>query len=329
MLQVVGHRPAQAGMGDVVEGMGGDGQVAARQLVLPLRPGLDPLQPARQGKIDGLMIADLEMQEGVVLDAAPVPAVERLAADEIDRAGDIAPLAFRHDQQDVVGHALADQRIEGPRQIGPSPFAAAGVHVEGVELVPDLFRQIGTGQPVDADAVVERRLSLLAQGLALARSERFEKGLVIGIALVEEMELLVGAVQEARRASKIGVSSSGAKGDMGRGETEAVGHLLQPFGEQKAGFRNVMPLRDEEARASRRGKGDRALQLWVIAPASPLEGIRPAVVEHVFALAVAFQIARHRADQDPVAFEQQVLTLPAAARRCRAGSLPAPRERRG
>ena len=41
----------------------------------------------------------------------PNSAVERVAADEVDGAGNIAAIAFGHDQQDVVGHAFADQRI--------------------------------------------------------------------------------------------------------------------------------------------------------------------------------------------------------------------------
>jgi inorganic pyrophosphatase len=70
------------------------------------------LQLALDGEVDGLVVADLEMQEGVVLDAAPVAAVEGVGADEVDRAGDVAAAAAGHDQEDVVGHALADQREE-------------------------------------------------------------------------------------------------------------------------------------------------------------------------------------------------------------------------
>ena len=50
-------------------------QVAARQLVLALRAGLDPREPVRDRVVDGLVVAELEMQERVVLDRAPVAAV--------------------------------------------------------------------------------------------------------------------------------------------------------------------------------------------------------------------------------------------------------------
>ena len=85
-LEVVGDGAAQGGVGEVVGGIGGDGAVAARQLVLALRAGLDALQAARDREVDGLVVADLEMQERMVLDAAPVAAVERVGADEVERA---------------------------------------------------------------------------------------------------------------------------------------------------------------------------------------------------------------------------------------------------
>ena len=42
------------------------------------------------------------MQERVVLDGAPVAAIERVGADEIDGAGDPAAGALGHHQQDAV-----------------------------------------------------------------------------------------------------------------------------------------------------------------------------------------------------------------------------------
>ena len=64
-----GHRVPQAVMGDVVGGVGGDGHIAARQLVLALGAGLDACEIVGDGEIDGLVIADLEMQVAMVLDA--------------------------------------------------------------------------------------------------------------------------------------------------------------------------------------------------------------------------------------------------------------------
>src|SRR6202023_3874133 len=99
---------------------------AARELVLALRARLDTLEPARYRELDRLVIAQLEVQERVVLGCAPVAAVERVRAHEVDGAGDVASGALRHHQRDPLAHGLADERIERARQIRPAPFARAG-----------------------------------------------------------------------------------------------------------------------------------------------------------------------------------------------------------
>src|SRR5882672_155298 len=45
--------------------------VAALDLVIALRTRLDPLQAVRDRVVDGLVVAGLEMQEGVALQASP------------------------------------------------------------------------------------------------------------------------------------------------------------------------------------------------------------------------------------------------------------------
>ena len=220
-------------MGDVMRRLRRHRQVAARQLVLALRAGLDHLQPLGDREVDRLVVADLEMQEGVVLDAAPVAAVKRVRADEVDRAGDVAAVALGHDQQHVVGHALADQREEFAVEVGPAPFAAAGVHVEGEELVPGAFGQVAAGQPVDRDAVGQRLAALLLQRLALARGERGEEIVVADIALVEEMELLVGAAQEAGALRARRRRRPAAKVTCAEETPSLLGHRLQPGGERR------------------------------------------------------------------------------------------------
>ncbi|MNE52132.1 hypothetical protein D3C80_1467900 [compost metagenome] len=155
-------------MGDVMHGMGGDWKITAGKLVFALGTGFDALQPLGKGEVYGLMIADFEMQEGMILDTAPVTAVERITTDKIDRAGDITTIASCHDQQNVIGHAAAYQRIEATGQIWSAPFAAAGIHVESEELIPDILGQVGAGQPVDRNSILQCGAAFLFQRLALA-----------------------------------------------------------------------------------------------------------------------------------------------------------------
>ena len=72
--QIIRHGAAQAGIGDEMGRARRHRAIAPGELVLALCPGLDPRQTVGEGVIDGLVIADLEMQEGVILDAAPVAA---------------------------------------------------------------------------------------------------------------------------------------------------------------------------------------------------------------------------------------------------------------
>ena len=137
--------------------------------MLPLGSGLDAGKLVLDGVLDGLIIAELEMQERVVLDRAPVPAEQRVGADEIDGAGDPAAIALGHHQEDALAHLCADERIELSRQIGTAPFARAGFHVESKECVPHAFGEVGAGQPMHVDARRERVGTLAPDGLSLAR----------------------------------------------------------------------------------------------------------------------------------------------------------------
>ena len=76
--EILGDRPAQRRIGDEMRGIGGVRQIAARELVLALGAGLDARELVGDRVIDGLIVAQLEMQKRMVLDGAPVAAVERI-----------------------------------------------------------------------------------------------------------------------------------------------------------------------------------------------------------------------------------------------------------
>src|SRR5262245_19985730 len=70
-LEVVGDGAAQAGVGNVVRAVGLHRQIAPGELVRALRAGLDASELARDGELDGLVVAGFEMQEGPVFNATP------------------------------------------------------------------------------------------------------------------------------------------------------------------------------------------------------------------------------------------------------------------
>ena len=117
-------------------------QIAALQFMRPLRPGLDPLQPAPNREFDRLVVAAFEMQKAVFAVGAPVAAIDRVASQNIKRAGDVILAAPRHEQHDLVRHALAEHREKPPRQIGRAPFAVRRAEIEAVKRVPGPLGQV-------------------------------------------------------------------------------------------------------------------------------------------------------------------------------------------
>src|SRR5918993_1346734 len=80
--KILGDRAPERRVCDVVGRISQHRAVAARELVLALRAGLDARQPVRDRVLDRLVVAELEMQERMVLDAAPVAAEEGFVAAE-------------------------------------------------------------------------------------------------------------------------------------------------------------------------------------------------------------------------------------------------------
>src|SRR5437868_9508425 len=110
--------------------------IAASDLMLALSAGLDASEAVIDRPADRLVIAELEMEERHFLAAAPVTAEKGVLADEIERPGDRPPAAAGEEQQDRIAQPLADEIEQAPGEIGPAPFARAGVLVEVPHRVP-------------------------------------------------------------------------------------------------------------------------------------------------------------------------------------------------
>ena len=65
---------------------------------LMARAGFDPRQTVRNRVIDCLVVANFEVQECVIFEAAPVPAIQRISTNEVQRPGNVLTIAFCHDQ---------------------------------------------------------------------------------------------------------------------------------------------------------------------------------------------------------------------------------------
>ena len=103
----------------------------------------------------------------------------------------------------------------------------------------------------------------------------------------------------------------GHEGDVQRRHIDLLAHLHGRAQEQLLGVR--IRLRHQQAATGGRSEGHACLQLGVVVLAGPVPGIRPAVVENVFALGMAFHVHGHDAQQGVVFFQAQVEGLPAGS----------------
>ena len=105
-LQVIGDGAAQARIGDLMRAVGlRSADSRARACARPARrPRRAPARARWRSRWPGSSRAR-NAGTGCSSMRAPVAAVERVAADEVERAGDVAAVALGHDQQHPVGHA--------------------------------------------------------------------------------------------------------------------------------------------------------------------------------------------------------------------------------
>ena len=236
------------------------------------------------------------------------------------------PVAHGEDQQDAVGHALADEREEGAVEIGPAPFARAGVHVEVEEGVPGVLGDVAAGQVDDLQSAGQRVAAFAADRLALARGERVEEVVEVAIALVDEVELAVGARQVAGLGERC-CSASVAKVTCSEEAPILPVSVAPAAASRRAVLVGVRAGPDQQAPAGHRREGHRRLELGIVAPAGALIGVGPAMVEDVFAHGMALQVAGHDRRRAAVgAVEHEVLAEPAGLARGRAGFLQRPEE---
>src|ERR1700689_3161013 len=308
-LEEILNRFGEAWIANPMRAIGGGGEIAALDLVRALRPGLDALQSARDREIDGAVITCFEVEKGNLAQTSPIAAVERVPAHQVQGAGDIAPILFGHHQHHALAHALTQQVEELARQIGRAPFLVRGRGVEAEERVPVAGLDRGAVERLDLDAVI--RLAPLAFYLfALTRIERAEKIVEALIVLIFPMELPSQALKKTRLGEQI-VFRLGRKGHMQRRDFRSLADLDHRRRQQPRRIRGRVGA-DQQPIPGHRRERHRHLELGIIAAAGALIGFGPAVIEHIFAVGVALQIHRRRAQEIAVAvLERQMLRQPA------------------
>ena len=257
--------------------------------------GLNRFQPTFDGKLDSLIVTGLEMQAGNIDVGAPVAAEQRVFTDEIQRPADDPALQLGQDQKYAVGHGLVELVEHAFGQIGAAPFAVDGRQVEAVEMVDMFGCDVFAGQPQQADTGFLDGTAFLADVLALARRQRGKEPVEIGIAVILPVEL-DRRTDHPAKVGQWGGIALGQEINMRRRQFEPLQILHHSVCKRGAKLRGAVrrSITDEESRAGRRGEGHRRQHFRIIGPAGAGEGVRPAVVEDIFAVRMMFQIMRHR-----------------------------------
>ncbi len=174
VFEIVGDGTSQALMRDVMRRPGRAGKIAAQELVPALGAGFDARRAARDRKIDGLVIAGLEMQERNIGPCSPscgrrASFRRRSSARRRSCARSVAPSTRR-----ICSPIAAPMRLKNlTRQIGRVPFRVSGRGVAGEELVPAAsVRSLPVSQSKVTPLVDDRRRAPCADSCAWPRRDR-------------------------------------------------------------------------------------------------------------------------------------------------------------
>ena len=170
------------------------------------------------------------MQAGVILDRAPIPAIERFAPDKVQGTGHRTTVPNRQYQQDVVAKPILRDVEKRPCQIGRAPFPRAGVLVEMPERIPVFGPDLVSGEPHDLAAETLRRGAFLADVFTLSRRQGRQERIKIGIVRVLPVKLLGDAVQQPDLGPDLGLLRR-AEGDVQRRHLIVGGNPHRAFGQ--------------------------------------------------------------------------------------------------
>ncbi|MNH11620.1 hypothetical protein D3C79_711380 [compost metagenome] len=283
----------------------------ANQLVLPLRPGIETLQPFGDGKVHALVETGFEMQPVEFVQAPPVAAKQAVAPHQAQGHGHITATLPRHHHAQGLGHALGQQAEELACQVGRTAAHRVGIGVAAVDEIPLRLIQFTPTVPAEFNTVPGHLFTLLAHLLALARTQAVEKILEVTVAVVAPMKLAAQALHPARQAGQLFVQRRLGEIDVRTRQPALAQVLRQRLQHQQA----IGWVGGEQARAADRAERHGTEQLGVVGNAGPLTGIGPAMVEHVLAKRVPFAVRRQQRPYLPVTFQHQVLGGPAGVAR--------------
>ena len=229
-------------------------------LCSPCAPASNSVWPPRDGPLDQLVVAELEVEHLKVGQAAPVAAVEVRPLLEVDRPGDrLFPLVGQRRHQ-AVPQRLARDLEERGAQVGVAAVAVDVLDVERAQRRPVARLQLGAGGGPKGEPVLRRHPALLAHLLAVLRAKR--------------RQVVLEALERAPRAVVPVELHAEAREVAARGE-----HLFFGVGaEEKVDRRGLLVLGDlahapEQRRDDRRRVDVRRVESGSRRPVAGVKGI--------------------------------------------------------
>ena len=229
-------------------------------------------------EFDGSIVAQLEMEPVVVGVAAPVAAIECVAAAQREGAGHRPGAVVGEDQHGRAGQAFLEALKEVRGQPWLAPLALEGRAVEAVESRPVCGLDLRADQGFDAQAMGGDQAPLAPDFLALARGQIGQEMFEIGVTRVEPMVLAAEARQQAGGGADRLFVFAQEQAVPGR-EAVVVAQRDRGRDQARGGGRGVVVVADQQAPPADRREGHRADELGIVAPARAFVGFGPAPIE--------------------------------------------------
>ncbi|EAU65037.1 hypothetical protein STIAU_3175 [Stigmatella aurantiaca DW4/3-1] len=289
----------------------GGGLEAARHLVLAARAGLEHLAARADALLHRVVQADVEVQEGVLLEAAPVPPVEPLRRHHVEGPGHHLAPAHRLHHLHGLGHGAEDagEEVRGELHLAPGVALARG-GVEGMGAPGMLRPQLRAFHRAQGDALLGRGVALALELVAALGAEAPQVVLVALVARVLPVELEGEPARHSIPLEEVRLLLGGVE-HVDRGAPLLAGALDGGLHDGVARVAHVLARGDEEARRGGGGQRGADEELRVVLHPHALGGLGPGEVVDVLAHAVELEVGgggRHERVPPP---ERQVVGRPA------------------
>mmetsp|Transcript_46356 Transcript_46356/g.145412 ORF Transcript_46356/g.145412 Transcript_46356/m.145412 type:complete len:363 (+) Transcript_46356:3589-4677(+) len=290
------HSIAKVGNAYEVSAVSEGREVTAGNLVLPLRSCLHPLKPHADGGIDGLVVAKLKVQRVVLLATSPVPAIQAVSSNEVQRSRHqlSSLLLLRHHEQDLVCHFPSQQGEELSVQVSLPPFLIYRIEVELIERIPMPLLNLFSRQSLHPHPRLRHLVPLLPDALSPRLLQPHQELVETLVPFVPPVVLYPRPQQEPLPAHQLPVFLGG-KCHMRTAQPVLTTQFHHPPS-QRPPRSPCLLLRlapRHQPRPHHRSERHAALQLRVVVVAGERPVCSsPGMVEHILPIAVALEVHR-------------------------------------